>query len=99
MAFQFQAEAALSPFLIDRHGIGPADIGLFIGLFLSSGILFALPGAAIGQRFGDERTVAFGLMLMLAGGLARPSSSPSACSFSAFFGVMAHHALRVGSAP
>lgn len=69
MAVQFQAAAALSPFLMERFGLGLADIGLLIGLYLSPGIVFALPGAAIGRRFGDKRTVAFGMGLMLAGGL------------------------------
>lgn len=70
MAFQFQSSAALSPFSMDRFGVGLADIGLVIGLYLSPGILIALPGAAIGRRFGDERVVAFGMLLMLAGELA-----------------------------
>ncbi len=70
MAFQFQAVAALSPFLMDRFAIGLADIGLLIGLYFAPGVLVAMPGAAIGRRFGDERTVAFGMLLMLAGGLA-----------------------------
>jgi MFS family permease len=70
MAFQFQAVAALSPFLMDRLSIGLADIGLLIGLYFAPGVLVAMPGAAIGRRFGDERTVAFGMILMLAGGLA-----------------------------
>jgi MFS family permease len=70
MAFQFQAAAALSPFLMDRFAIGLADIGLLIGLYFASGVLVAMPGAAIGRRFGDERTVAFGMVLMLVGGLA-----------------------------
>ncbi len=70
MAFQFQAVAALSPFLMDKFAIGLADIGLLIGLYFAPGVLVAMPGAAIGRRFGDERTVAFGMVLMLAGGLA-----------------------------
>jgi MFS family permease len=70
MAIQFQSAAALSPFLMARFGIGLADIGLLIGLYLSPGIVFAMPGAAIGQRFGDKWTVALGMVLMLVGGLA-----------------------------
>ena len=69
MAFQFQAVAALSPLLMDRFGVGLADIGLLIGLYLLPGIIIALPGGAIGRRFGDKRAVAFGMVLMLAGGL------------------------------
>ena len=69
MAFQSQAVAALSPYIMDSYGVGLADIGLLIGLYLSPGIIIAFPGAAIGKRFGDKRTVAFGLALMLSGGL------------------------------
>ncbi|MEK9662565.1 MAG: MFS transporter [Alphaproteobacteria bacterium] len=69
MAFQFQAVAALSPFMMESYGIGLADIGLLIGLYLSPGIVFALPGGEIGRWFGDKRAVAFGMVLMLAGGV------------------------------
>jgi len=69
MAFQYQAVAALSPIMMGEFGIGLADIGLLIGLYLSPGIMIAFPGAAIGRRFGDKETVAFGMVLMLAGGL------------------------------
>lgn len=69
MAFQFQAVAALSPFLMGRFGVGLADIGLLIGLYLSPGIVIALPGGAVGRRFGDKRAVAFGMLMMLSGGL------------------------------
>lgn len=69
MAFQSQAVAALSPYIMESYGVGLADIGLLIGLYLSPGILIAFPGAAIGRRFGDKQTVAFGLVLMLLGGL------------------------------
>ncbi len=69
MAFQFQTVAALSPFFMTTLGIGLADIGLLIGVYLLPGIFIALPGAAIGKRFGDKQTVAFGTVLMLLGGI------------------------------
>ncbi|MEZ5876691.1 MAG: MFS transporter [Tepidamorphaceae bacterium] len=69
MAFQFQAVAALSPYIMEYHGVGLADIGLLIGLYLSPGIVIAMPGGAIGKRFGDKQAVAFGMALMLAGGI------------------------------
>jgi MFS family permease len=70
MAFRFQAVAALSPFVMDRFAIGLADSGLLIRVCFIPGVLVAMPGAAIGRCFGDERTVAFGMLPMLAGGLA-----------------------------
>ena len=69
MAVQFQAVAALSPELMNQYGIGLADIGLLLGLYLSPGIIIALPGGAIAQWFGDKRTVAVGMVLMLLGSL------------------------------
>lgn len=68
MGFQFQAVASLSPQYLDLYGIGLADLGFLIGLYLSPGILFAIPGGAIGQRFGETRVVAAGLILMAVGG-------------------------------
>lgn len=69
MAVQFQAVAALSPGLMNQYGIGLADIGLLLGLYLSPGIIIALPGGAIAQWFGDKRTVALAMVLMLVGSL------------------------------
>jgi MFS family permease len=69
MAFQFQSIAAIAPLLASKFGIGVADIGILIGLYFTPGVAFALPGGAIGQRFGDKATVFGALLLMLAGEL------------------------------
>jgi MFS family permease len=68
MAFQFQAVAALSPLVMKSFGVGLADIGLLIGLYLAPGIAIALPGGALGARYGDRRVVAAGLVMMIGGG-------------------------------
>ncbi len=54
-----------------RHDldVGIADIGLLIGLYLSPGLVLALPGGAIGKRYGDKLVVMTGLALMTVGGL------------------------------
>lgn len=70
MAFQFQAVAALGPVLVARHGTSLADLGLLIGLYLAPGLAFALPGGGIAGRFGAARVIAFGLALMVLGGVA-----------------------------
>ena len=75
MAFQFQSVAAVAPLLGRDFGVGLADIGILIGLYFAPGIALALPGGAIGQRFGDKTTVLAALLLMLAGGLAMAFSS------------------------
>ena len=69
MGFQFQSVAAVAPLLGSEFGVGIADIGLLIGLYFTPGVALALPGGAIGQRFGDKSTVLGALLLMLAGGL------------------------------
>ena len=75
MAFQFQSVAAVAPLLGREFGVGLADIGLLIGLYFTPGIALALPGGAIGQRFGDKATVLGALALMLIGSLAMALSN------------------------
>jgi MFS family permease len=70
MAFQFQSVASMSPTLMKQYGVGLGDVGFLISLYLAPGLAFALPGGEIGRRFGDKRVVLFGLVLMIAGGLA-----------------------------
>ncbi|MGZ5873988.1 MAG: MFS transporter [Bradyrhizobium sp.] len=76
MGFQFQSVAAVAPLLGREYGAGLGDIGILIGLYFTPGVALALPGGAIGQRFGDKRTVLAALLLMLIGGLAM-ALSPS----------------------
>src|SRR5215470_6695218 len=74
MAFQFQSVAAVAPLLGSKFDVSLADIGVLIGLYFTPGVALALPGGAIGQKFGDKATVAFALALMLAGELAMVAS-------------------------
>lgn len=69
MAFQFQAVGALSPAFQQDFGVGIADIGLLIGLFFAPGMVLAVPGGALGRRFGAKRIVLLGLALMTGGGI------------------------------
>src|ERR1700693_2813907 len=70
MAFQFQSVAAVAPLLSSEYGVGLADVGVLIGLYFTPGVALALPGGAIGQRFGDKTTGLAAIALMLIGGLA-----------------------------
>src|SRR5260370_21535996 len=70
MAFQFQSVAAVAPLLSREFGVSIADIGVLIGLYFAPGVALALPGGALGQRFGDKTTVLGALLLMLAGSVA-----------------------------
>jgi MFS family permease len=74
MPFQFQSVAAVAPLLTETFGVNIAEIGLLIGLYFTPGIALALPGGAIGKRFGDKRTVLLALALMLVGELAMVKS-------------------------
>src|SRR5476651_1916205 len=69
MPFQFQSVAAVAPLLGNEFGVGLADSGVLIGLYFAPGVALALPGGAIGRRFGDKTTVLGALLLMLIGGL------------------------------
>lgn len=69
MAFQFQAVGALSPAFQEVFAVGIADIGVLVGLYLTPGLFLALPGGALGRRFGDKQVVLAGLALMAVGGV------------------------------
>jgi predicted MFS family arabinose efflux permease len=75
MAFQFQSVAAVAPLLGSELGVSLADIGVLIGLYFAPGVVLALPGGAIGQRFGDKTTVLGALLLMLAGSVVMAFAS------------------------
>ncbi|HLZ78552.1 MAG TPA: MFS transporter [Sphingomonas sp.] len=69
MGFQFQSLASAAPILVRDLGLGFADVGFLVGLYMLPGILLAVPGGWLGERFGDRRVVVVGLGLMVAGGL------------------------------
>ncbi len=68
LGFQFQSIAALTPFLVSAFELTYAEVGLLMGLFMLPGVIIALPGGLLGQRFGSMRVVVSGLVLMVAGG-------------------------------
>ncbi len=67
-AFQFATVGALGPLVGETYGVDAAGVGFLIGLYLSPGLVMALPGGAIGRFFGDKPAVAAGLALMTLGG-------------------------------
>jgi len=68
MGFQFQSVGSVAPLLTRGLGVSYADVGFLIGLYMLPGVVLALPGGVLGQRFGDKRMVTLGLLLMFAGG-------------------------------
>jgi predicted MFS family arabinose efflux permease len=68
LAIQFQAVASAGPFLIAALAIDYAALGLLIGLHSLPGVVIAIPGGMLGQRFGAKRLALIGLFLMTVGG-------------------------------
>jgi MFS family permease len=69
LGFQFQSIAALTPFLVAAFDLTWAQVGLLMGLFMLPGVVFALPGGLLGQRFGSLRVTIAGLGLLIIGGM------------------------------
>ena len=67
--FQFQSVAALGPLMVSELSIDYGAFGTLVGLYLLPGVLLAIPGGVLGQRFGDKRVSLIGLALMIVGGL------------------------------
>ncbi len=68
LGFQFQALAAVGPQIAAETGFSQATIGALVGIYLSPGILIAIPGGWLGARFGEKRMTLIGLGFMAAGG-------------------------------
>lgn len=68
MALQFQTVASVRPYLMNAFAIDYATLGALIGLYMLPGVMIALPGGALGQRFGAKHVVLVGLALMAIGG-------------------------------
>jgi predicted MFS family arabinose efflux permease len=75
MALQFQTVASTGPFLLDALAIDFASLGLLIGLYMLPGVVIALPGGVLGQRFGTKPVVLVGLATMFIGGVIMGLSS------------------------
>jgi predicted MFS family arabinose efflux permease len=69
LAYQFQTVASVGPLLVDALSIDFAVLGSLVGLYMLPGVVVALPGGLLGQRFGAKRIVIVGLALMVAGGV------------------------------
>jgi MFS family permease len=68
MGFQFQAVGATAPLLRDAYGLGLADIGWLVGMYLAPGVVLALPGGMLSARWGDRRIAVAGTAAMVVGG-------------------------------
>src|SRR5947209_17193795 len=68
MAIQFQTVGALGPLLVRDIGLDYARLGTLIGLYMLPGVLLALPGGMLIQRFGASAIAYLGLGAMAVGG-------------------------------
>lgn len=75
MAFQFQSLGAVSPLLMADLTLEYALLGTLIGIWMLPGVFFAIPGGALGQRFGEKRMVVLGLALLALGTLMIATAS------------------------
>jgi len=69
MALQFQTVGSLGPDLVRTFAIDHGALGTLIGLYMLPGVVIALPGGLLGQRFGSKHAVLAGLALMALGGV------------------------------
>src|SRR5215472_10607730 len=68
MAVQFQSVGSLGPILAQELALDYAAIGTLIGLYMLPGVVIALPGGVLMQRFGATTIALAGLVAMAAGG-------------------------------
>jgi predicted MFS family arabinose efflux permease len=68
MAIQFQSVGSLGPILAQELAIDYATVGTLIGLYMLPGVVIALPGGVLMQRFGAATIALAGLAAMAAGG-------------------------------
>jgi predicted MFS family arabinose efflux permease len=75
MAVQFQSVGALGPILAQDLALDYAAIGTLIGLYMLPGVVIALPGGVLMQRFGAVTIALVGLGAMATGGALMAASS------------------------
>jgi predicted MFS family arabinose efflux permease len=89
LGYQFQALGSVSDALGAQMGLGQAEIGLLIGLFMLPGLVLALPAGYAGRHVADRTLVAGGLLaLALGGALAAVAES---------FGMLAGARVAAGA--
>ncbi len=79
---QFQAVAALAPFLTAQEGLTYTDIGVLTGVFMIAGIFLAAPIGMISAAIGDRLTLALGIALMAISAVAFVFADVGAARFA-----------------
>ena len=68
LGFQFQTVGSVADPLAGALGLGFAEIGTLIGLFMVPGLVLSIPAGVAGRRFSDRSLIAAGLLTMALGG-------------------------------
>lgn len=68
-AMGYQSSGSLLPMLIPAIGINFTQAGMLVGAFLLPGAFLSLPAGWLAKRWGDERVLLLGLVILIAGQL------------------------------
>ena len=74
LGLQFQTLASTADPLVAQFGIGFAQIGTLIGLFMLPGLFLSLPAGWAGRYASDRKLLSLGLATMALGGLIAASA-------------------------
>ncbi len=69
MGYQFQVVGSLGEPMVVAYGIDYAQLGTLVGLYLTPGIVMALPSGYLGRWLGDRHALLTALAMMIAGGV------------------------------
>jgi predicted MFS family arabinose efflux permease len=64
LGFHLQVLAVVGPGVSADLALTNTELGLLIGIFLAPGVVLALPGGALIQRFGEKSVIALSLLVM-----------------------------------
>lgn len=66
-AVGYQSTGSLLPLLMPSIGINYTQAGMLVGAFLLPGVFLSLPAGWLAKRWGDERVLLLGLVVLMAG--------------------------------
>ena len=69
LGFQFQTVGSVSNDLVIAFGLGYADIGTLVGMFMVQGLFLAIPAGFSGRYFSDRTLCGLGMLALALGGL------------------------------
>ena len=73
LGFHLQVLAVVGPGVSADLALTNTELGLLIGIFLAPGVVLALPGGALIQRFGEKSVIVLSLLVMTLGRWSPPT--------------------------